>query len=51
MITPAHVKTFARYNQWQNRSLYGAAGGPTDAERKRDRGAFFKSIHGTGSRQ
>jgi uncharacterized damage-inducible protein DinB len=47
MITPAHVNTFARYNRWQNRSLYRAAGGLTDVERNRDRGAFFKSIHGT----
>lgn len=47
MITPAHAKTFARYNQWQNRSLYTAADGLTDAARKLDRGAFFKSIHGT----
>lgn len=47
MITPAHAKTLARYNQWQNRSLYTAADELTDAARKEDRGAFFKSIHGT----
>lgn len=47
MITPEHVKNFARYNQWQNRSLYTAAEGLTDAARRQDRGAFFKSIHGT----
>jgi len=47
VITTAHVTTFARYSQWQNRSLYTAADGLTDEERKRDRGAFFKSIHGT----
>ncbi len=47
MITLGHVATMARYNQWQNRSLYTAAGGLTDEARKQDRGAFFKSIHGT----
>lgn len=47
MITPAHVATFARYNAWQNRSLYAAADGLTDEARRKDRGAFFKSIHGT----
>jgi uncharacterized damage-inducible protein DinB len=47
MITIAHVATFARYNEWQNRSLYTAADGLPDEERRRDRGAFFKSIHGT----
>ncbi len=47
MITPAHAATMARYNQWQNRSLYTAADGLTDTARKQDRGAFFKSIHGT----
>jgi uncharacterized damage-inducible protein DinB len=47
MITPAYVALLARYNQWQNRSLYTAADGLTDEARKRDRGAFFKSVHGT----
>lgn len=47
MITPDYARTMARYNRWQNRSLYGAADGLTEKERKRDRGAFFGSIHGT----
>ena len=47
MITPEHAKTLARYNQWQNRSLYTAADGLTEEARALDRGAFFKSIHGT----
>src|SRR5689334_1715037 len=37
----------AHYNRWMNERLYGLVGGMEDAERKRDRGAFFKSIHGT----
>ncbi len=37
----------ARYNRWQNGSLYGAAETLSDAERRKERGAFFGSIHGT----
>ncbi len=47
MITPAHVQTFAKYNVWQNRSLYDAADTLSDAQRREPRGAFFGSIHGT----
>lgn len=47
MITPAHAQTMARYNRWQNLSLYGSADRLPDSERKRARGAFFESIHGT----
>ncbi|MBL1258767.1 DinB family protein [Methylocystis sp. Sn-Cys] len=37
----------ARYNQWQNQNLYAAADALSDDERRKDRGAFFKSIHAT----
>ncbi len=47
MITPAYAQTMARYNSWQNSSLYREAARLSDGERKADRGAFFKSIHGT----
>jgi uncharacterized damage-inducible protein DinB len=47
MITAAYAKTMARYNQWQNQSLYGAAATLTEAERRDHRGAFFGSIHAT----
>lgn len=47
MITPAYVETMARYNTWQNANIYGAAALLDDAQRKADRGAFFKSIHAT----
>ncbi len=47
MITPEYVQMMARYNQWQNRSLYGAADTLDDAARRMDRGAFFGSIHDT----
>lgn len=37
----------AAYNRWMNERVYAACAPIPDAERKRDRGAFFKSIHGT----
>ena len=37
----------ARYSQWVNQRLYDACASLTDDERKRDRGVFFHSIHGT----
>ncbi|MEM9055306.1 MAG: DinB family protein, partial [Pseudomonadota bacterium] len=47
MITPAYLQRMARYNRWQNESLYGAADGLTEDARRADRGSFFQSIHGT----
>lgn len=47
MITPAFLQLMARYNHWQNQSLYGAGDTLSDHERKTDRGAFFGSIHAT----
>ena len=47
MITPEYVQMMARYNQWQNRNLYGAADTVDDDARRMDRGAFFSSIHNT----
>jgi uncharacterized damage-inducible protein DinB len=37
----------SKYNQWMNRKLYGVCAEIPDVERKSDRGAFFKSLHGT----
>ena len=47
MITPGYLQRMARYNRWQNISIYGAADGLSDAERRADRGSFFQSIHAT----
>lgn len=47
MITPAHAQLMARYNRWQNRSIYAAADQLPDADRKHNQGAFFGSIHAT----
>ncbi|MDA8049074.1 MAG: damage-inducible protein DinB [Rhodospirillales bacterium] len=49
MITPAYVRTMAAYNTEMNRRLYAAAARLSDAERRRDHGAFWGSIHGTFS--
>jgi uncharacterized damage-inducible protein DinB len=47
MTTPKTCQTLARYNTWMNGKLYAACAGLDDATRKADRGAFFKSLHGT----
>jgi uncharacterized damage-inducible protein DinB len=47
MIAVGHARAFARYNRWQNENLYGCADRLSDAERRRERGAFFGSIHKT----
>jgi uncharacterized damage-inducible protein DinB len=38
---------FAGYNAWCNERLYDAAAQLSDADYRADRGAFFKSLHGT----
>lgn len=47
MIMPDHARLMARYNRWQNASLYGAADDLDGTARLADRGAFFRSIHET----
>jgi uncharacterized damage-inducible protein DinB len=47
MISPDHVRLMARYNEWQNRSLFAAAETLPEPDRRLDRGAFFGSIFGT----
>ena len=47
MITPAYCQTMARYNAWQNLSIYTAANGLDEAARNEDRGAFWGSIRET----
>lgn len=46
-MTPEVVRAMARYNRWMNEKVYASAAILGDEECKRDRGAFFKSIHGT----
>ena len=40
-------RMFAAYNAWANQRIYGVAAKLSDAEYRADRGAFFKSVHGT----
>lgn len=47
MIDTTFVATLAAYNAEMNRRLYAAALRLSDDERRRDRGAFWGTIHGT----
>ena len=47
MSTPALYQAFARYNRAMNAAVYAVCADIPDADRKADRGAFFKSVHGT----
>lgn len=47
MITPAYLQRMARYNRWQNGSIFAAADGLDEEARRALRGAFFGSIHRT----
>lgn len=47
MISIDFCRRMAAYNGWMNDKLYAAAAQLDDEARKRDRGAFFGSIHGT----
>ena len=47
IISPGFVRMMAAYNGEMNVRLYEAAGRLSDVERKRERGAFWGSIHGT----
>lgn len=42
-----NYRWLARYNRWMNQRLYAACELLSDEERKRQRGAFFGSIHHT----
>jgi uncharacterized damage-inducible protein DinB len=47
VITASYCQAMAAYNAWMNRKVYECCARLDDAERKRDRGAFFGSIHRT----
>ncbi len=47
MIDANYCLAMAEYNEWMNARLYALCGSMTDDIRKQDRGAFFRSIHGT----
>jgi uncharacterized damage-inducible protein DinB len=47
MDGPRTFRMMAGYNRWMNERLYSLCATISDEERKRDRQAFFRSIHGT----
>jgi len=47
MTLAAHYRMFGHYNAWANHRLYDAAAGLSPEQYRADRGAFFKSVHGT----
>ncbi|UVF18921.1 DinB family protein [Microvirga terrae] len=42
-----HYAMMAGYNAWCNERIYDGAAHLSDADYRADRGAFFKSVHGT----
>lgn len=42
-----HIRIMASYNAWANTRVYDAAAALSDADYRADRGAFFRSVHGT----
>ena len=47
VIDRTYCETMASYNHWMNQKIYAICAEISDEKRKQDRGAFFKSIHGT----
>ena len=47
MFDGTYPHLMAEYNRWMNGKIYTACATLSDEERKRDRGAFFRSIHRT----
>ncbi|MFA9462232.1 DinB family protein [Thiohalorhabdus sp. Cl-TMA] len=47
MIDREYCLTMARYNRWMNERIYERCTEIPEADRRRDLGAFFGSIHGT----
>jgi uncharacterized damage-inducible protein DinB len=47
MTLLAHYQMFGHYNAWANARLYDAAARLDGEQYRADRGAFFKSVHGT----
>lgn len=47
MIDADYCVTLARYNAWMNERIYALCAELPEEERRRDRGAFFGSLHRT----
>lgn len=49
LVFPDYCLTMARYNAWQNRQLRAAFDSLSDAELRKDRKGFFRSLLGTAN--
>src|SRR3954471_14082279 len=47
MNSTAHFLMFSYYNAWANSRIYEAAARLSSEQYRADRGAFFRSVHGT----
>ncbi len=47
MFPKTYVELMAEYNKWIDKKIYSVCQDIPDQDRKKDMGAFFKSIHGT----
>jgi len=47
LISVDYCQLLARHNRWMNERMFAAAAAMSDAQRKRDGGAFFGSLHRT----
>lgn len=46
-MTVEYFQTLSRYNRWMNEKLYSVCSAMPDELRREDKGAWFKSVHGT----
>ncbi len=46
-MTIDYFQTLSRYNRWMNENLYNVCSAMPDELRREDKGAWFKSVHGT----
>lgn len=46
-MSPEYFQRLSRYNRWANQRLYQASGALHEIAYKKNRGAFFGSLHGT----
>jgi uncharacterized damage-inducible protein DinB len=47
MTTPYYSQLMAQYNEWMNSRMYALCATLPEADLRKDRGAFFKSIYAT----
>ena len=47
MFPKNYVELMAEYNKWMDQKIYSVCRDIPDQDRKKDMGAFFKSIHGS----